>query len=147
MFYSTKSACFVLFCNIPLQHLPSVALWMTCAVVNRLGWPFVTLVFAKRHWVSQMPVGDQRFWYQGAFGHVMALEELCVAVPVQSSRPCCLRLILMLDPQWEDGDLVHFGISEIGCSPTGEHLLFFSLKNTAGTSLYKLIWKPIAWFY
>lgn len=50
----------------------------------------------------------------------------------------------MLDTQLEDGNLVHFGISEIGCSPVGEHLLFFLLKNTAGTSLYKLVWKLIA---
>lgn len=50
-----------------------------------------------------------------------------------------LRLIGMLDTQLQDGNLVHSGISETGCSPTGEHLLFFLLKNTAGTSLYKLI--------
>lgn len=75
---------------------------------------------------------------------MMALEELHVAVPVQSLWPCCFRLIAMLDTQLEDSNLVHFGISEIGCSPTGEHLPFFLLKNTAGTSLYKLIRKPVA---
>lgn len=92
-----------------------------------------------------MPVGDQRFWYQGAFEHVMALlEELCVAVPVQSLWPCCFRPIVILDTQLEDGNLVRFGISEIGCSPVGQHLLFFLLKNTAGTSLYKLVWKLVA---
>lgn len=28
-----------------------------------------------------MPVGDQRFWYQGAFERVMALEELSPCGP------------------------------------------------------------------
>lgn len=55
MFYSTKTACFVLFLNIPLQYRPNVVLWMTCAVVNHLGNLYLLngIEFHRCQWESR----------------------------------------------------------------------------------------------